>query len=250
MWVSRVPVPIRHQVEESVTDNFDDMAVSGVVTDWNVYSTRWAPVRVVNSNGGKCLRLSDESPYDYAKVMRVFPETGEEVTVNCSVLAHQNNTGQLEIEVVDLRGQRPVRLVFNSSGKIVAQNGGSTENVGLYQADTWYTVKIFADLATQKYDLSIDNIKVLTGASFAESVSSVERLEFRTGQYRMRDSVPRIPDDDLSRPDDPTPLAVFDIDNVITRDPSSINIADLNEDGVVNFVDLSILLDSYPGFPK
>ena len=242
MWVSRVPLPVRYQVDERVKDDFENMATGGVVTDWNIYSTRWAPVQVVNSGGGKCLQLRDESPYDYAKAVRVFPEASEEVTVDFTVLAYQNNTGQLEIEVLDLQGRRPVRLVFNTSGKIVAQNGGSTVEVGTYQADTWYTVKIFADLATQKYDLSIDNSKVLTGASFAESVSSVERLEFRTGRYRLRDSVPRIPDDDLPNPDNPVPLAVFDIDNVTTRDPYTLDSADLNEDGVVNFIDFAILL--------
>ena len=242
MWVSRVPLPVRYEVDERVKDNFENMAAGGVVTDWNIYSPKRAPVKVVNSVGGKCLQLRDESRYDYAKAVRVFPEAAEEVTVDFTVLAYQNNTGEVEIEVLDVKGQRPVRLVFNTSGKIVAQNGGSTVEVGTYQADTWYTVKIFADLATQKYDLSIDNSKVLTGASFAESVTSVERLEFRTGRYRLRDSVPRILDDDVSNPDNPVALAVFDIDNVTTRDPSTLNIADLNEDGAVNFIDFAILL--------
>jgi len=244
MWVSRVPVPIRHKVDERVNDNFDDMAAGGVVTDWNIYSPRWAPVRVVNSDGGKCLQLRDESPYDYAKAVRVFPEAAEEVTVDFKVLAFQNNTGQLEIEVVDLQGRRPVRMVFNTSGKIVAQNGGSTVEVESYQADTWYTVKIFADLQTQKYDLSVNGSDVLEGASFAESVTSVERLEFRTGRYRLRDSVPRIPDEDLPNPDNPVQLAVFNIDNVTTKDPYTLAAADLNEDGVVNFIDFSMVLNA------
>ena len=244
MWVSWVPVPIRGQVEERVNDNFDNMAAGGVVTDWNIYSPIWAPVRVVDSDGGKCLQLRDESPYDYAKAVRVFPEAAEEVTVDLKVLASQNNTGQIEIEVSDQKGLRPVRVVFNSSGKIVAQNGGSAVEVGSYQADTWYAVKIFADLAAQKYDLSVNGSDVLTGASFAESVTSVERLEFRTGRYRLRDSVPRIPDEDLSNTDNPVTLAVFNVDNVSTRDPYTLSATDLNQDGVVNFIDFSIVLNT------
>jgi len=242
MWVSRVPVPIRHQVDERVNDNFENMAVGGVVTDWNIYSPRWAPVRVVDIDGGKCLQLRDESPYDYAKAVRVFPEAAEEVTVDFKVVASQNNTGQLEIEVVDLKGRRPVRLVFNSSGRILAQNGGSTVDVGSYQADMQYTVRIFADLSAQKYNLTVNGSDVLTGASFAESVTSAERVEFRTGPYRLRDSVPRIPDDDLSNPDNPVTLAVFNIDDVTTRDPYTWTDGDVNEDGVVNFIDFATFL--------
>jgi hypothetical protein len=116
--------------------------------------------------------------------------------------------------------------------------------VGSYQADTWYAVKIFADLAAQKYDLSVNGSDVLTGASFAESVTSVERLEFRTGRYRLRDSVPRIPDEDLSNTDNPVTLAVFNVDNVSTRDPYTLSATDLNQDGVVNFIDFSIVLNT------
>jgi hypothetical protein len=167
----------------------------------------------------------------------VFPETNEEVTFGFKILALQNNTGRIEFEVLDMQGKRPVRLVFDNSGKITARNGGSNPQVGSYQPHTWYQVKIALDVQAQQYDLSIAGNEVLTNASFAESVASVERLEFRTGQYRLQDSVPRILDDDVSNANSLTTPAVFKIDNVSTSD---FNESDLNEDGVTNFLDLSI----------
>jgi hypothetical protein len=238
MWVSRVPVPIRYKVEKDVNDNFENMIAGGVVTDWNIYSPKFAPAEVVNHGDGKCLRLRDRSPYDYAKAVRVFPETGEKVTIAFEVLAAQNNSGQIEIEVLDSRGRRPVRLVLNSSGKAVAQNGSSGVEVGSYQADAWYKIKILIDVTGQKYDLNFNGVGALKGASFAESATSVERLEFRTGAYRLRDTVPRILGNDMSDPDKQVPEAAFDIDNVSARKCD----ADLNSDGVVNFLDYSTIV--------
>jgi hypothetical protein len=237
MWVSRVPVPVTHQVTETVSDDFDNMTAGGAVTDWNIYSPKWAPVELANSGGGKCLQLRDECPHDYAKAVRVFPETNEEVTVGFKILALQNSTGRIEFEVLDMQGKRPVRLVFDNSGRITARNGGSNTQVGSYQPHTWYQVKISLDVQAQQYDLSIAGSEVLTDASFAESVASVERLEFRTGAYRLQDSVPRILDDDVSNANSLATPAVFQIDNVRTSD---FNESDLNEDGVTNFLDLSI----------
>ncbi|MHC4062352.1 MAG: PA14 domain-containing protein, partial [Planctomycetota bacterium] len=44
IWISRVPLPIRHDVDKWVNDSFDGMKTGGIVTDWNIYSLKWAPV--------------------------------------------------------------------------------------------------------------------------------------------------------------------------------------------------------------
>ena len=69
IWVTRIPVPIRGAVDVPVHDEFDNMKTSGVVTGWNIYSPRWAPVEVVNfpSEQNKSLELKDGDPYDYAR---------------------------------------------------------------------------------------------------------------------------------------------------------------------------------------
>ena len=242
IWVSRIPVPVRHAVEEWVSDSFDNMPAGGVVTDWNIYCSQLAPVEVVDS-GGRYLQFRDTSRYDYAKAVRVFPQSSEAVDIRFRVRAGQTNTEEFDIEVLEKRGERPIRLVFNKSGKITANNGGSNAEVGAYQADTWYTIKIHVDVTAKAYDLYIGNDKVLTGAGFAESVDSVERIEFRTGEYRMtRDTPGHSSGDDYPNADEPLPLAVFDIDDVTTTDPSAFGEGDVNKDGVINFLDLAIFL--------
>ena len=79
IWVSRIPVPVRETVTGPVHDTFDDTADRRSVHDWNIYSRKWAPVRVVDfpSATNKSLELQDKDPYDYARAVRVFPETKE-----------------------------------------------------------------------------------------------------------------------------------------------------------------------------
>jgi len=240
IWVSRVPLPVRYSVEESVNDNFDDMTTGGVVTDWNIYCSKMAPVEVVGSSG-KYLQFTDTSRYDYARASRVFPETSEEVTIGFKIRAHQIDTEEFGIDVVDRQGKRPVRIVFNKSGKIVANNDIYNVEACSYQADTWYDLTINVDVTKQQYSLRIG--KVLTTGLFAESVKSVERIIFRTGEYRLSEPRALTPDNwgDFPNADEPLPLAVFDIDNVVITDPYAFGEGDVNKDGVVNFLDLAIV---------
>jgi hypothetical protein len=90
IWISRVPLPIRHDVDKWVNDSFDGMKTGGIVTDWNIYSLKWAPVEAVEfpSAADKSLKLSDREPYDYARAVRVFP-AGKKVKVKFDMLTKQ-----------------------------------------------------------------------------------------------------------------------------------------------------------------
>ena len=244
IWVSRVPLPVRYAVEEQVNDNFENMAPGGVVIDWNIYSSKWAPVKVVEADGGNSLQLQDKSRYDYAKAVRVFPQTAEAVVVNLKVRPHQTDTGRFDIDVVNAQGRRPARLTFNTNGVIEAENGTSVVNVGSYQPDKWFAVRMRVDVEKKQYDLFIDGQQVLSGAGFAESVSSVERIILRTGKYRLSDERPHTPEwSDFPNADDPVPLAVFDVDDVVTTDPYAFPAGDVNQDGAVNFIDLARIFE-------
>lgn len=110
--------------------------------DWNLYSPRWAPVRLADFPGAsnRSLELQDREPYDYARAVRVFPEA-EELTIKFKLLAKQANTGRLEIEILDRYGNRPpVRIHLDEKGRIVALDANQNDPVVLmsYQPDTWY----------------------------------------------------------------------------------------------------------------
>jgi hypothetical protein len=210
---------VRDKVAGPVRDTFDNLSTGGPVTDWNIYSPKWAPVRVVEfpDAKNKSLQLQDQDPYDYARAVRVFPESTA-ARVRLKVHAGQNNTGRLEVELLDRFGNRPVRLAFRPDGSLAAMNGGKEQRLAAYEAGKWYDIEIQADVKKGVFGVAIDNKPLLTDAAFAEYVKSIERISLRTGTCRntpnRRTKTDPQPDLTNPNPDAPEPLAVYHVDDV------------------------------------
>lgn len=220
MWVSRVPVPVRSKVSGPVHDTFDAIPAGGPVPDWNIYRPRWAEVAISPnpSAQNKCLRLSDRDPYDHATAVRVFAEATT-VQIEFSALVEHAGTGRLEIEILDAAGRRPVRIALREDGRVWVLDPQGPRDVAPCTAGSWHRLGLAVDARRGTFDLSLDQQVVLRGAALAEPVTSVERLSFRTGEFRTsprRDS-DRYGVEDLSNPDRPVPLAAFCIDDVDIR---------------------------------
>lgn len=219
IWVSRIPVPVRHQVSEPVQDSFDNLQPGGPVTDWNIYSPRWAPVRVENfpTESNRSLKLSDKDPYDYARAIRIFPES-ETATIQFKVHPKQHDTGQLDIDITDRFGYRPVRMSFDSDGNITSYKGSQKTTLSTYRKDQWYEVTLKVNLSRGTYDLAIDGKAMLTGAACTEYVKSIERISFRTGDQRetptLKTSTSLQEDFTDPNPDEPVPEASYYVDEV------------------------------------
>jgi len=185
----------------------------GAVPDWNIYRPQWAPVAVANfpSSGNRSLELQDKDPYDYAKAVRVFPES-KQVSIRFRAYAKQSDTGELHIEVNGAQGSRPVRLLFAEGGKLKA----GEQDIASYKANTWYAVAIDVDAANGKFSVSLDGKPVLQQAAFAEPAATVERLTLRTGAFRTEPTrethYNKVPDQPNA--DEPARAAAFFIDDV------------------------------------
>jgi hypothetical protein len=221
IWVTRVPVPVHQRVDGPVNDTFDSLKAGGPVTNWNTYSPRWAPVSVVDypNAENKSLQLQDKDPYDYARAIRVFPES-KKAALNFKVHAAQNQGGRLEIEVTDRFGYRPARLILSDDGNLQFVNGAEVTTLMQYEPGKWYSIGLNVDVAKGSFDVSLDGKPLTMGAVFAEYVKSVERISFRTGAYRERPNfksstaADRSPDLVNPNPDVPVTPATFHIDDV------------------------------------
>jgi len=235
IFVARVPIPVRGIVQGPVDDNFENMAPGGVVTDWNVYSGIWTPTAVARDNANNVLRLQDKDPYDYAKAVRVFPEATN-ARISFSLRPQQVGHGDLEIEVLNYKGQRPVRIKLEGkSGRIKANNGANLKDVASFSAGNTLKFDISVDTPKSRFDVQLNGDNIVSGASFAEtldntdnpyksrfSIPTVERLVFRTGAYRLNDfsrygaggSNYLTDKPDLPNADEAVENAVFDIDDV------------------------------------
>lgn len=214
IWISRVPTPISAVVDHPVHDDFEKTAVGALPADWNIYSPLWAPVSVVetNSPAHHALELRDEDPYDYARVIRVFPET-HGLKASFKILARQTNA-RLEIELASANGSRPFLIALGEDGHLWANHEGVWNDNGTYTADQWITFELTANAkpTSDRIALKIDGEPAKPGEiGPAEAAATVERLSFRTGAFRYRGEGKGydLPDADIK-----VPAASFLIDEV------------------------------------
>ena len=179
IWVSRIPLPVRADADGAVNDRFGEFPGGRIISGWNTYVPRWGDVAIVDAAGGKCLRLEDHDPYDYASAGRVFPSASK-AKIEFEVMAKNPAAGDLEIELWQKFGDvRPVRIVLQPDGNIRA--GGAA--IGRYVAGQWLSFEIGADAAKGKFGVSV-NGGAVANVDFAKKADSLDRIVFRTGEYR------------------------------------------------------------------
>jgi hypothetical protein len=224
IWVSRIPMPITGFVSQHVNDTFEDMTPSGIVKNWNIFSPKWAPVRVNSFSSSseaetKVLELRDADPNDFAKAERTFPQS-KHVTLSVRVRPGQTDS-RLDIDVWShTKGAyRPVRMWFDYSGEFMALSGcTAAKGFMQYTAKTWYKLDVSIDVQAQKFTVSVNGELLVQGAKFclenrSAVVEPVERLIFRTGPWRGVDVVGKEPGTDKLLAEE----AVWYIDDVFTR---------------------------------
>lgn len=218
IWISRIPVPVQGTVTGPVQDTFDE----GTFEDlpWNTYSPLMAPVVLDDSPGvtGRCLKLEDRDPADYAAAVRVFPGM-KKGTVRFKLLAAQVNHGRLEIELFDRHGDRPpIRLFLDDKAQIRALDVErmNIQNLTNYAANAWYDIAIRFDVGTELFTILVNGRALLKDAEMLFPADSLERLSFRTGVYRPNPTLrdPKAPGEDFPGADEPEATATYYLDDV------------------------------------
>ena len=216
MWISRIPVPMRGEVNKPVNDNFDQMEIGGVIKDWNIYSPQWCPVEIRKSptNSEKVLMLTDFDNYDYAKAVRVFQKT-EKVKIQFELYI-ESNPEILAIEIVSANGARCIQTKLDVEGNFLAKNGkDSLSIVSGIELGKWIQVEFEINAKNNLFTLNIDGKKVSEKTAFSAN-DKPERIVFRTGKYRLTDDVQKwksgdkyIPGWDEPDADEQAPRATF-----------------------------------------
>lgn len=221
IWISRIPVPIEMKLDGPVNDDFESIEPGGVIDNWNLYRTCWATAEISDfpAPGNRCILLQDRDPYDYAKVVRVFEESHDQMNISFRLYARQVQNGQLDIEIVDRFGYRPIRIRLESNGGLLVNDGTGTVTAGGCGANIWNNIAVQIDIPSQTFNLSLNGSRILQKARFAEECESLERIEFRTGPYRNEPtrSRDRYEDGDLTDPDpdNSCPPAIYALDDLV-----------------------------------
>jgi len=229
IWVARVSVPIAGSVDREANDDFNTARSIMDLNEWNLYVPRWAPIAVVTAggDGGRCLELRDEEPYDYALAERVFPR-GARKEIEFQLKAATITQGHaLEVEVQDQRGARPIRLRLDREWLSFDLKKTPVPDPVRVEPGKWLRIKLRIDAGAGSYDCGLDGAWIRKGIPFAEKVASLERILFRTGPFRGY--VPAgIAEDGVGNPagvdmedrpgaDEKVPACVYLLDNLVTR---------------------------------
>jgi hypothetical protein len=204
IWVARIPLPVKPDETAFPTDDFAKATPGAVASGWNLYSPKWAPVSVVDDQGKCCLELRDGDPFDYARAVRVFPESAN-VRAELELTPAQANA-RLEIELCDVAGRRPVRVVLTETGLLQAADGKVVADLGEYTADEKLTLVITAVAAAGRYNVQVNGAAARELAVAETDAKALQRLSLRTGVWRgLGDGGPVEP-----KTDNPLPVpAVF-----------------------------------------
>ncbi|MBN2182393.1 MAG: hypothetical protein JW715_10805 [Sedimentisphaerales bacterium] len=190
IWISRIPIPVRWEVDGPVQDNFSEMETGGVVKDWNIYTPQWCPIEVVDfpSKNQKSMMLKDTDPYDYAKAVRVFHKSDQQsLSFNLYV---KSSFEILDIEVVAAKGQRLVQTRIDTDRKLLVKKGTNDySSAGSLEAEKWYAFEIKLDAPKRRFSINLDGRAIIENADFSADSGVPERIVFRTGQYRLTDDV-------------------------------------------------------------
>jgi len=182
IWVSRIALPVKPDETAFPTDDFAKATPNAVVPGWNLYSPKWAPVTVVE-NVGKCsLELRDGDPFDYARAVRVFPESAK-IRAELELTPAQANA-RLEIELCDPASRRPVRVVLTETGTVQAADGNNAVDLGTYTAGERLSLIIAADAAAGRYSVQLNAGAARELAVAEADAKTLQRLSLRTGVWR------------------------------------------------------------------
>ena len=182
IWVAKITVPVTDKTAEQVNDIFNEMPERQELNNWNIYSPLWAPVKIEKDNNIRCLTLKDWDKFDFAKAERIFPAS-KKASIEFSLVAGQNNSGLLHIELQDTKGTAAIRLVFDSTGTCKTKVSYRYSNVLKYAPGEKYNFKITFDTDTRFYTVNV-NGKDVKREIFFSPVESLSRIVFRTGEIR------------------------------------------------------------------
>lgn len=163
-----------------VNDTFDGGTTGQAPAGWAVTgSGGTVTVEEVPGAADKSMDVNDTSTTATVQAEKTFTAQTGTVTVEFEAKA-----GAIDqtVKLGYLYGgtTNAVSVYFRNSGHIYYYDGNTYSSAQTFAANTWYTFKIVADVAADTYDLYIDdmNTPVVTGASFRNAVSSIDKIQF------------------------------------------------------------------------
>ncbi|WP_127583294.1 glycosyl hydrolase family 28-related protein [Paenibacillus koleovorans] len=159
-------------------ESFDSTATSSAPPGWTTDTGGGTvQVKAVPSGTNKSIELRDTNSSDIVKAYKTFPSQTGKVTAEFKLMFPA--TGNSNYVTLYDGSTEAVRLRTIGSD-LQYMYGGSETTLQSYSPNTWYTIKLVANPATDKCDVYIDGVLVGSQLNFRNAASGIDRLDFRS----------------------------------------------------------------------
>jgi hypothetical protein len=215
IWLARIPLPVTGEETSYPNDDFQKTPTGAIVPDWNLYSPKWAPVRIIEEPGknlNHCLELRDSDPTDYARATRLFPAENS-VTTQFRIRPLQTDA-PMEVEIQNEKGCAFIKIIYTIDGIIIASSNQNKIDLGKYNPGMWNSFKISTNSKQGTAIISFNGKTVQLSGSSEQDRAKLQRLVFRTGPSRKLGDTDQLQE----RKDQPLTIpAIFLLDDVSVK---------------------------------
>ncbi|MCR8635712.1 fibronectin type III domain-containing protein [Paenibacillus radicis (ex Xue et al. 2023)] len=168
-----------------VNDNFDAQT-TGAKPDGYEVSELGGAVQIANvpSSSNKSIFINDTNASSFSQISKSFPEQTKKVIVQADFMQQTKANSAKVIRVQPAQGGTlPAVSIETVSGNLTYRVAGATDTYTVlsgYNANTWYTIQIVADIETQKADVYINGVAKIQQAPFYAANNSLSLLESYT----------------------------------------------------------------------
>jgi hypothetical protein len=170
--------------EYLVIEDFEAIEPGSIPQTWMV-STQGGMVEVVEApdEDNHVLYMKRDTNSGRTSFKKTFApgELSGIVTLEADIMRHDTVTSSASWVSVPYisgsNGQIGVSFAF-SKGKIVAYNGGASQNIMDYEVGKWYNVQIVMNIITKTFDLYIDGEKIWDDAPFRNPITDIGTIEY------------------------------------------------------------------------
>lgn len=170
-----------------INDAFDGETTSASPAGYTLDTSAGGSVEIANvpGSGNKSMELVDTNATGAGvSATKPFPDHYEgTITYEIRIKASQTGGG-IYLDLDDDSGTSAVDLAMSGTGKIRLWGSAGTVSTDIqsYSANTWYTLKIVADLSARTFNLYVDGtLATASPVAFDNSVDLVDRLTILTG---------------------------------------------------------------------
>ncbi|OQB14074.1 MAG: hypothetical protein BWY15_01447 [Firmicutes bacterium ADurb.Bin193] len=178
LFINNFRVTDGHIVFSDFNDESTGSAPAGWTTSGNV------TISNTPDSKNKSMLINDTTASGMSATKIFTPQTGTvtaEYTFKMPTLA--DNAG---IELQDGAGTAAVAVKTKSANLKYLNSGGTWVTLRSCSANTWYSVKIVADVAGKKFDVYVDGEKYASNVTFSNSVDSISAIKFVTGSAQTQ----------------------------------------------------------------